>query len=112
VQPNIAHDLTKALKAVYVFEDHDAVAGFIRQHGLTGVLWRAIGPLNQTFGSVPIKILSVLCDDEGFETLFCSVVLNAALGEAQNALHRFDENWWVDNVQLVAGKLNFDFELR
>ena len=95
----------------YVIEDRATVSHFIEEHRLQGLLLAAKEPLNDAFTDRPIKILSLLRDDEGFETLFCLVMIPGEMEPARQALRRFDEQWWLAHSGQVAGKLNFDFEL-
>ena len=101
-----------ALEAGYVIENRAAVEGYLERNRVQGVLLEAEAPLNSTFGPKTIKLLRLLCDDEGFETLFCLLLVHGDLRQAQEALRRFDEGWWLTRGALFAGRLNFDFELR
>jgi hypothetical protein len=99
-----------SLDAFYVIDNRPAVAYFIQVNRLDGLLLQARKPLSEAFGDVT-KRLSLVSDDEGFETLFCSVITTAPLEDARRTLAAFDDNWWVDRSGQVVGKLNFDFEL-
>jgi AraC-like DNA-binding protein len=78
---------------------------------LSGLLVRAKRPLIEAFGEQAIKQLALVSDEEGFETLFCSVLVSRDMQQARQALRRFDEAWWLDNVKDAAGRLNFDFQM-
>jgi hypothetical protein len=95
----------------YVISHRFNVARFIKEHRLHGLLLQAIQPLNDAFTSQRIKVLSLVCDDEGFETLFCLVMITGNMEQARQALQRFDQNWWLSRSNIAAGRLNFDFEL-
>jgi hypothetical protein len=78
---------------------------------LRGLLLLAREPLNTAFGDKTVKNLSMVRDDEGFETLFCLVMTAGTMQDARQALRRFDQQWWLAHSRQVSGKLNFDFEL-
>ncbi len=103
--------VTKGLDNVYVIENRNIVAPFIEEFRLRGVLLQALEPLNAAFGEKTVKALTLVQDDEGFEALFCLVMIEGNLEQARQALRRFDQQWWLAHSQLVQGKLNFDFEL-
>jgi hypothetical protein len=67
--------------------------------------------LDSTFGNGVIKKLEIIQDDEGYDTLYCSVIVTGSVTEARSSLRHFDEQWWVEHCNQVNGKLNFDFEL-
>jgi hypothetical protein len=100
-----------ALERVYIIEDRAAVADFVRQNRLGGLLLQARGPLYATFGEAAMKTLRLVRDDEGFTTLFCLVMVPGDMQKARRALRLFDQQWWLDRCEQAASKLNFDFEL-
>ena len=101
----------KGLEDVYVIEDRSAVAAFIEENRLRGLLLQALDALNTTFSEAAIKTLMLAHDDEGFQTLFCLVMVPGDMQEARRALRSFDQQWWLARSRQAAGKLNFDFEL-
>jgi hypothetical protein len=107
----VPSDSLKDLDRTYVIEDRAAVADFISEHQLGGLLQEASAPLDAAFGSQAAKLLRLVCDDEGFATLFCLVSMPGGLERALDARATFDRTWWLDRCAAVAGKLNFDFEL-
>jgi hypothetical protein len=102
---------TQAINEAYVIEGRQEVEGFIRQNRLQHWLEQAVGPLNEYFGKDAIKVLKLITDDEGSQTLFCLVMVAGSLGTARRSLASFDRNWWLPHSGKVAGKLNFDYEL-
>lgn len=102
---------TSALETEFVFENRAEVTEFIQRNRLAGLLFQAVQPLLDAFGTEVIKILRVVRDDEGSESLFCLVSVRTGLAEAQLALESFDERWWLARCALKAGLLNFDFDL-
>jgi hypothetical protein len=99
------------LEDAFIIENRPEVAKFIEQNHLAGMLRQATRPLDATFGENTLKMLRLVRDDEGSETLFCFVATRVGLEVAMQALRRFDELWWIARCGLTAGRLNFDFEL-
>ena len=99
------------LDSAYVMEDRVTVVRFVGENHLLGLLLQARKPLNDAFTKKPVKVLSVVRDEEGFETLFCLVRIDGDMQPARQALKSFDEQWWLTHSNQVTGKLNFDFEL-
>lgn len=106
-----ADNATKELDAAYVIEDRQRVIQFILENRLQGLLVQASGPLEEAFTKDTVKKLSLVRDEEGFETLFCLAMVSGELQPARLALQAFDDQWWLDYSAQVDGKLNFDFEL-
>jgi hypothetical protein len=71
----------------------------------------ATDPLIQAFGEAAIRNLTLITDDEGYQTLFCLIMVSGALEEARSSLEQFDQQWWLTRCGQAAGRLNFDFEL-
>ena len=109
-RPQISSDSTNGLEDTYVIDDRPGVAAFIQHNRLRGLLLEARDPLDNAFGEAAIKKLSLVCDDEGFETLFCLVMVPGEMQQARRALRAFDQQWWLARSDRAAGKLNFDFE--
>jgi hypothetical protein len=107
----LQHLVLKDLEKLYVFEDRAAVAAFIGRTRLLQILLEARDPLNAAFGEAAVKKLTLMEDDEGFETLFCLILIPGDMRQAKLALKSFDERWWLARSSYVGGKLNFDFEL-
>src|SRR5882724_769884 len=95
----------KGLDGFYVIEDRSAVAYLIQENHLDALLLQALGPLESAFGDA-IRSLSVVCDEDGFETLFCFVITPLPLQDARAALEAFDETWWLTRCGQASGKLN------
>ena len=104
------HDSFRELGA-YIIPDRTAVAAFVSEHRLGDLLLEARGPLDLAFGPQAAKSLRLVCDDEGFETLFCLVSLSDSPEHALEARASFDRAWWLERCATVSGRLNFDFEL-
>jgi hypothetical protein len=100
-----------ALDEIYVWDDRLSVLRFIEDARVRGLLLDARQSLDEAFGYDAIKSLSLVRDDEGFDTLFCLVKTRAELAVATRALREFDEHWWLARSEDAAGKVNFDFDL-
>jgi hypothetical protein len=110
-QASVSNDVTEGLERAYVIENHAAVAGFILNNRLHGLLLDAVAPLNGTFGEGAIKVLTLVTDDEGSENLYCLIMTPGDINAAREQLRTFDEEWWIVHSAMSAGKLNFDIEL-
>jgi hypothetical protein len=99
----------EGLDRIYVVENRTVVANFIEENHLYGLLLQAEQSLNENFGDASIKTLSVVSDEEGFETLFCLITTSRNLQQSRIALRAFDRGWWLSRAKQAAGKLNFDF---
>jgi hypothetical protein len=110
-QARVRRARTRGLEGAYVIENHAAVAEFILRNRLRGLLLEAVAPLNTTFGDDAIKVLTIVLDDEGSESLYCLIMRPGDMAEARQQLRAFDEGWWIDHSAKGAGRLNFDIEL-
>jgi hypothetical protein len=104
-------DDANSLSATYVIENRVATGAFVRRNHLWGLLLDAVTPLKDKFGPESIKVLTLVTDDEGSESLFCLIMAPGGMVEARQQLRAFDEDWWIEHAVLSAGKLNFDIEL-
>jgi hypothetical protein len=101
----------ESLDEIYVWDDRPSVLRFIEESRVRGLLLDARQALDDAFGKEAIKSLSLVRDDEGFDTLFCLVRTRAELEVATLALQVFDERWWLARSEEAHGKVNFDFDL-
>lgn len=101
----------KTLEKAYVLEDRSAIPPFARRNRLLELLLEAREPLTSAFGEAAVKKLTLVEDDEGFVSLFCSVLVPGSSDDARRALDSFDNSWWLAHSHEAGGKLNFDFEL-
>jgi hypothetical protein len=109
-QPRAGLDFD-VLNKQYVMRKAAAIQKFVSEHRLRSLLIEARSHLDRAFGNEAIKKLEIIRDDEGYETLYCSVIVTGGVGEARFSLQTFDDQWWVERCNQVNGKLNFDFEL-
>jgi hypothetical protein len=106
-----SNPLLSELDKTYVMEDRKKIPPFIEENHLDAILHQSCAPLNSAFGNNSLKKLSLICDDEGIETLFCLIMFSGSVQDAQKSLSSFDQNWWLSQSFRFAGKLEFDFEL-
>jgi len=99
------------LDDTYIIEDRAIVLRFINENRLLQVLLDAKAPLNANFGRESLKTLTLISDDEGFDTLFCVIAISGNIQQGRQALRTFDREWWVQRVSDVVGRLNFDFSI-
>ncbi len=107
----VRREATRGLDDTYVFDSRQVVSKFIEEHRLHNLLVQAKEPLKERFGAASVKTLTLVCDDEGFESLVCLVTANGTLQENLDALRAFDREWWLGQINEADGRLNFDFQL-
>jgi len=75
------------------------------------LLSEAVGHIHAEFGDAAMLQLKALESDED---VLMKVVIYSALGmaEAEAALGRFDETWWLDNCHRSPSTLVFDYAVR
>lgn len=111
VQPEFdKHSALGSIDRAYIVYDREKTLEFIEANRLLTILLEANDPLKTSFGKSAIKALSLLHDEEGAVTLFCMILVPGNAETARQALDRFDEEWWLERCQRVAGQLNFDIE--
>ena len=99
------------IERTYVIDDRNSVLSFIQRNGIQNLLVEADNPLRSAFGKLGmIKLLRLVRDDEGADTLFCFVQFRGDVEAGMQALASFDQQWWLQRSPSAAGKLNFDFE--
>lgn len=103
---------TDELRQVYSFRDATAVVRFLRvRPNLIDVLLEAQSQLECHFGANPQVVLEVVSDPEGErDELSAYVRTSASVDESLARLDRFDEEWFLDQLDRVNGQLNFDLE--
>lgn len=99
------------LESTFIIENRQSVLRFVEHHHLSWLLLEAEEHLQSVFGGPAIKVLSLLKDDEGVETLVCYVKFAGSVASGRQALRNFDQQWWRARFALGGGKLNFDFDL-
>jgi len=90
-----------------------AVGRFLHTHPqLIEVLLEASVYLQKHFGPDPQVTLEVVSDPEveGVEELFAYILTSLPVNEALARLHRLDEEWFLDQLDRVGGRFNFNLE--
>ena len=101
---------TDPLRAYACRMDAEAEAVLRKNPWLEPLLYEACGRLREIFGDEPLLDLERFDDPESPEsapTLFLVVRTQRAPHEADKMLDRFDETWWLDNLDRARGKLEF-----
>lgn len=101
------------LEEIYSLRQPAAVRRFLRTHSqLVEVLLDAYVYLQRHFGPDPQVVLEVVGDPEvdDWDELFAYVLTSLSVDEALAQLDRFDEEWFLDQLDRIDGQLNFDLE--
>ncbi len=79
---------------------------------LVEVLLEAHVYLQKYFGPDPRVTLEVVSDPEveGMDELFAYIVTTLSVDEALARLDRLDEEWFLDQIDRVDGRFNFNLE--
>jgi len=79
---------------------------------LVEVLLEARLYLQKYFGPAPQVTLEVVSDPEveGVEELFAYILTSLPVDEALARLDRLDEEWFLDQLDRVGGRFNFNLE--
>jgi len=91
-----------------------AVRHFLYAHPqLVEVLLDAHVYLQKHFGPDPQVILEVVSDPEveDMDELFAYILTSLPVDEALARLNRLDEEWFLDQLDRVGGRLNFNLEV-
>jgi len=101
------------LEEVYSLRDAAAVSGFLHAHPqIVEILLEAEAHLQKHFGPDSQIELAVVSDPEveGEEQLFAYILTSLPVDEALARLDRFDEEWFLDQLDRTLGRLNFNLE--
>lgn len=101
------------LQEFYIFREPALIRQFLRTHEpLIEVLFEAWPHLHQYFGPDLQVALEVVSDPEveNWDELFAYILTPFSSDEALARLNRFDQDWFLDQLSQVDGKLNFDVE--
>ena len=100
------------LKKDYLFPKDSSVTTFLRSYrSIIHLLFLAVDKLREAFGPEAVFLLRVSTDELGSQILFGVALWPGSASDAHLALKRFDENWWIANVNQSSGYLNFTYEL-
>lgn len=99
------------LEDTYEFRNPNEIGTFLRNHSyLIDFLYDAFSRIELFFGRNPHVALEVIHDPEivNASELFAYIHTTLPPEEAMDRLTAFDEIWFLDQVNSVNGKLNFD----
>lgn len=100
--------------ALYVIEnaEEERVEEFLADNRDIARLLASLSiAIDRIFGLACVKTLRVLQDEEGTETLLCSIATQNNLAGARQQLRVFDQEWWLAKVPALIGRLTIDFDL-
>jgi len=103
----------RSLERLYTFRRRAEVSRFLERHPfLVPLLLEAYSEMRNYFGLYPQVFLEVVSDPEvqGLVELFGYIVTRLTPEEAGRRLHRFDRDWFLNQLPRVKGLLNFDVE--
>ena len=109
----VNQNMILALERIYSLRNAAAVRRFLRAHPqLLEVLLEAYIHLQRYFGSKPQVTLEVVSDPEveGLEELFAYILTDLPVDEAMARLDKLDQEWFLDQLDRVDGRLNFNLE--
>ena len=101
------------IEEIYSLRDPTSVRRFLHTYPqLVEVLLDAHVYLQKYFGPDPQVILEVVSDPEveGMDELFAYILTSLPVDEALARLDRLDEEWFLDQLDRVAGRFNFNLE--
>lgn len=101
------------LEEMYSLRNAPTVRRFLRAYPqLVDVLLGAHVYLQKYFGPDPQVTLKVVSDPEveGMEELFAYILTSLPVDEALARLDRLDEEWFLDQLDRVGGRFNFNLE--
>lgn len=102
--------------ANYQMEEPIAVSQFLHRHPfLASLLAEAWPKVNEVFGvfGKDTRVKLALFDDPEFlgnPKLYAMILTPLAVEAVLPLQSRFDQTWWLDNLERAQGKLNFDVE--
>ncbi len=106
------HAILDEVRKYYVLPSDSSVISFLSEHrGIAPILLEAAPRLKEHFGATTIFRLKAPVDESGARTLYAVVIWPGDVRDVRNSLKNFDNNWWLDHLQLASGHLNFTYEL-
>ena len=103
--------LIGAVRSLYVFQDEALVTEYLERHrSLPPLLAEAERHLRQFFKDSVLS-LSATSDEHGWDMLYAFVHWSGEPDVAIDALHRFDESWWLANSYPAGSSLTFTYRL-
>lgn len=103
--------LIERIRVLYVFQDEETIAGFLRSHRRIPILLINAEPqLRRVLGHVVLS-LRATTDEHGWQMLYVSALWPGEPEEALRALDSFDEKWWLAHSYPVGSSLTFTYRL-
>lgn len=105
--------LLRKLEGIYSFRDAGAMRSFLKAHlQLIEVLFQAHVHLQKHLGPDPQVELAIITDPEveDMDELFAYILTSLPVDEALARLDRLDEEWFLDQLDRVDGRFNFNLE--
>lgn len=103
------------LEQLYTFRRPEEVHRFVRADAfLVALLLDAYFQIAKHFGPQPYVILEVITDPEAenYSELFAFIRTSLPPDQALHKLHRFDDEWWLDEAARAEGKLCIHVEFQ
>jgi len=100
------------LERLYTFRQRAEVLGFLDRHSfLVSLLLEAYNKIRNHFPHSQV-FLEVISDPEveGVEELFAYILTSLPIDEALARLDSLDEEWFLDQLDRVGGRFNFNLE--
>ncbi|NOX63892.1 MAG: hypothetical protein GXP42_18400 [Chloroflexi bacterium] len=111
----VADSPPRELEERYSFRNASAVSAYLSRHPtLTDLLSDSYEHLRDIFGSEPEFVLEVVRDPEALhpeDYLFVNIRTSMPVDEAIERLDRFDEIWYLDQIEKFGNLINFSLEL-
>ncbi len=100
------------LEQAYVFKDEYTVRAFIEKNpSLISILKEIYANILRYFPQSQIR-LNIFSDPDitGSDELAATVITSMSPEEALEKLNQFDENWWLDAMSSINGKISINVE--
>jgi hypothetical protein len=110
-ESEFADAITK-LKGEFIFTNAVPVQSFLQMHrGLASILLEAVAYLKDCFGPDTPLTLEIMSDESPVRVIYALALWKSDRAESRAALNRFDEIWWMNNLEKAGGRIVFDYEL-
>jgi hypothetical protein len=101
-----------ALRQHYTLPPDNLVQEFLASHrSLVPVLLEGAPILASCFGESGMLTLRAPIDEAGEQTLYGIVLWPGPVVDAEQALDKFDSDWWLSHLPVTGGDLTFTYEL-
>lgn len=103
----------KRIKRIYNIRHEVETIRFLRKHpALIDLLLEAPAQIERYFGSSSLLTLELATDPEDPDSteLFVNVSVPLPVDDAIVRLDRFDEGWFLEQLERTGGRLNFNLE--